>query len=220
MPETNHNIEELLNSITDPFKAIDTLNKQAWELRYTNVTESMEFSRKAMELAETEQYPNGLAYAQLYLAIGHFLRSENRQALELLLQARKYFNIQQDEKGYPVTMTFLGNIYESFGDYETGLNYCQEALRAARDIEYHEGEGDTLSVIGLIYSRLDDFDNALSAYQESLNIREKMGDLNAAASSYNRMARIYTLKREYHKALKHYEESMRIWQVPMRKWGI
>ena len=157
MPDITHNIEELLNSTSDPFKAIDTLNRQAWELRYINVNESMGYSRKAMELAEKELYPNGLAYARLYLAISHFLRSENKQALELLLQARKYFNTQQDEKGYPVTLTFLGNIYESFGDYETGLNYCQEALKAARDMEYHEGEGDTLSVIGLIYSRLDDF---------------------------------------------------------------
>ncbi len=210
MPEPNHNIEELLRSNPDPFKAIDTLNKQAWELRYTNVGQSMEYSRKALELAENEQYPNGLAYARLYLAIGHFLRSENKQALELLLQARKYFNTQQDEKGYPVTLTFLGNIYESFGDYETGLNYCQQALQAARDMEYQEGEGDVLSVIGLIYSRLNDYDNALRSYQDSLSIREKMGDLKAAASSYNRIARIYTLKKEYHKALKHYEESLRI----------
>ena len=57
MPDITHNIEELLNSTSDPFKAIDTLNRQAWELRYINVNESMGYSRKAMELAENWPTP-------------------------------------------------------------------------------------------------------------------------------------------------------------------
>jgi serine phosphatase RsbU (regulator of sigma subunit) len=208
MPEPGQYIKDLLRTSPDLVTAIDMLNTQAWELRYTDVGASMDYSRKAMELAGKKKYPSGLAYARLYLAIGHFLRSENRQALELLLQVRKYFDAHQDEKGYPLTLTFTGNIYESFGDFETALILCQDALRKARESGYKEEEGEVQSVIGLIYSRLSDYNNALDAYHKSRDLRNELGDQKAVASSLNRIARIHTLMKHYDKALENYQKSL------------
>jgi len=208
MPETGHDIEKIISSSRDHLEAVDILNDKAWELRYTDVGASMDYSRRALELSARKRYLSGQAYARLYLAIGHFLRSENRQALELLLQARKYFDAHQDEKGYPLTLTFTGNIYESFGDYEAALKFCQEALKKAREAGYKEEEGESQSVIGLIYSRLSDFDNALDAYHASRDLRLELCYQKAVASSLNRIARIYTLMKRYDKALENYQKSL------------
>ncbi len=194
MPENNQHIDEL--------------NKKAWELRYTDLGESRKNSEQALNLAEKSNYTLGANYAKLNLAVNHFLKSENKEALELLTEVQKFFSNQEKEKGLPVALTFIGNIYESFGNYESGLDFCQKALRLTREQNYKEGEGDALSVIGLIYSRLADYDNALQAYQESLKIREELDDKAAVASSLNRIARIFALKKEYHRALEYYEESL------------
>ena len=208
MIKTDNNTEEIFKASGDSCLVIDNLNKKAWELRYTDVAASIEHSRKALELAGRKRYASGQVYARLHLAIGHFLRSENKEALELLLQARKYFDTHQDEKGYPVTLTFIGNIYESFGDYETALKFCQDALKKAQETGYKEGEGEAQSVIGLIYSRLSDYDNALDAYHASRDLRQELGDQKAVASSLNRIARIYTLMKRYDKALENYQKSL------------
>jgi len=190
--------------------SIDSLNKESRCLRYTDLKASLENAEKALNLAMHHQYLKGQAYANLNLMAGHFLRSENKDALELGREAMEYFNSHTLEPGYVDTHTYIGNIYESFGDYETALEHCQKAYRVAKKIDYALGIGEVQSVLGLIYSRLSDHDRALKAFEEGLRIREEQGDQLAVASSLNRIARTYTLKKQYEKALIYYKKSLRI----------
>jgi len=195
---------------SDELESIDSLNEDAWALRYKDMNASKEAGEEALQLSKKQMYLKGQAYANLNLAVGHFLQSENKEALELCSDAMGYFNAHPTESGYAATLTYIGNIYESFGDYETALEHCQKAYQAAEEIEYKEGIGEAQSVLGLIYSRLGDHDQALNAFGEGLRIREELGDQNAVASSLNRIARSYTLKKEYGKALEHYHKSLKI----------
>jgi len=197
---------------SDQQSLIDSLNREAWSLRYTDLNGSRKTAEKALNLALDNLYPKGQAYAKLNLAAGFFLRSENRNALELCRGAMGFFSAHLSERGYVDTLTYMGNIYESFGDYEKALDYCQTAFKAAREIDYREGEGEVQSVLGLVHSRLSDHDRALKAYEEGLEIREELGDQNAIASSLNRIARTYTLKKLYDQALVYYNKSLGIRQ--------
>ena len=189
---------------------IDELNKASWEKRYADLPAAKESAEEALMLSTENDYPRGAAYARLNIAINHFLKSENQEAMVLCREALKFFSHDHTEKGYAVVLTFIGNIYESFGEYRTALDNCQHALRAATDIDYKEGIGEVQSVIGLIYSRLSDYDRALDAYRVSLQIREEMGDRAAAASSLNRIARIHCLSKEHYRALENYNRSLKI----------
>jgi len=199
-----------LKKTREPLKRVDFINQLAWEIRYTNNEESKKYSEEALKISKEKDYPRGRAYARINLAVNHFLKSENREALELLKRALKYFTRFENEKGLSVALAFTGYVFESFGDYETGLEYAQKALEKIRLIRFKEGEAEVQGVIGLIYSRLPDYDRALIAYNESLQIREKIRDRNAVASSFNRIGRIYALKKEYDKALENYKKSLRI----------
>ncbi len=195
---------------TEQIQLIDSLNQESWELRYVDREESGASAEKALRLSKEHDYFRGQAYACLNLAVGHFLKSENRDALELFSDAMGFFSGHPAEQGYASVLTYIGYIYESFGDYETALDYCQRAYTAAAEHGYQEGLGEVQGVLGLIYSRLSDYDRALKAYKESLRIREEMGDRMAAASSLNRIARIHTLKKQYDKALEYYNQSLKI----------
>ena len=116
----------------------------------------------------------------------------------------------QDEQGYINSLIHIGNIYESYGDYERGLEYTQKALLSAKETGYQEGEGDAQALLGLIYTRLEDYNSAQKAYTESLRIRETSGNENAIASSLNRLAQSFCLSGDYDKALEYYTRSRSI----------
>ena len=203
-------IRSKLKKTREALKRVDLLNQLAWEIRYNLQEESKKYSEEAFKISKEKDYARGRAYARINLGVNHFLKSENKEALELLRRALKYFTRFENEKGLSVALAFTGYVFESFGDYETGLEYAQKALDKVKMIRFREGEAEIQSLIGLIYSRLPDYDRALIAYNESLKIREKIRDRNAAASSFNRIGRIYSLKKEYDKALENYRKSLRI----------
>jgi serine phosphatase RsbU (regulator of sigma subunit) len=203
-------IRTRLKKTRKPLKRADLLNQLAWEIRYTSQEESKKLAEDALRISKEKDYPRGRAYARINLAVNHFLKSENREAFELLRRSLTFFNKHEEEKGLCVALAFTGYIFESFGDYETGLEYAQKALDKVRKIRFKEGEAEIQSLLGIIYSRLPDYDRALVAYNESLNIREKIRDLSAVASSYNRIGRIFALKKEYEKALENYDRSLQI----------
>jgi serine phosphatase RsbU (regulator of sigma subunit) len=203
-------IRSKLKKTRDPLKRIDLRNQLAWEIRYTSQEESKKLSEEALRISKEKDYARGRAYARINLAVNHFLKSENREALELLRRALKYFTRSENEKGLSVALAFMGYVFESFGDYENGLEYAQKALEKVRMIRFNEGEAEIQSLLGIIYSRLPDYDRALNAYNESLKIRVKTRDKNAVASSHNRIGRIYSLKKDYDKALENYRMSLKI----------
>jgi len=169
-------IRSKLKKTSEQLKRADLLNQLAWEIRYNLQEESIKYSEEALKISKEKDYARGRAYARINLAVNHFLKSENREAFELLRRALKYFYKFENEKGLSVALAFTGYVFESFGDYETGLEYAQKALDKVRKIRFREGEAEIRSLIGLIYSRLPDYDQALVAYNESLKIREKIRD--------------------------------------------
>ncbi len=212
MSASERDLKAKLKYVKDRVEKTDLLNEYSWSIRYEDAALAAKYAKKAIQAAEHAKYSRGKAYGMLNLAYVHFLDSENQDALECLSKGLRFFRKHENEKGLPIALNLMGNIYESFGDYATGLEYCQNALKLARENDFREIEGEVLSVIGLIYSRLYDYDRALEHYREGLDIRAETGDDKAMASSLNRIARVYTLNKEYNKALDFYRQSLEIRQ--------
>jgi len=188
----------------------DEMNLKAWKLRYSDPDASRVAAEQALSQSEALKYERGKAYASLHLAVVHFFQSRNQKALELCFEALSWFQKHPDEDGYASTLTYMANIYESYGDYEDALEPCQEAIKAAGNNNNQEALGEAQSVLGLIHTRLRDYESAMDAYVAGLRIREDLGDMKAQASSLNRIARVYTLKKQYKQALDYYGKSLAI----------
>jgi len=174
----------------DTIRKIDELNKASWEKRYASLPEARESAEQALKLPTDAGYRRGAAYAQLNMAINHFLKSENQEAMLLCRESLKFFSKDHGEKGYAVVLTFISNIYESFGEYRTALENCQIALKAAAAIDYKEGIGEVQSVIGLIYSRLSDYDRAVEAHQALASHYESVNQPDLALHHYKQFHKI------------------------------
>ncbi|MEN8120864.1 MAG: tetratricopeptide repeat protein [Bacteroidota bacterium] len=189
---------------------IDLLNTLASELKYINHEEALDNAKKALHLAIEIDYLKGIAYARLYLGISMFLMSKVENILENFLEALDYFKTVTHEPGYPETLNYMGNVYESYGAYEKALGYSQRSLKIAEEYNHVQTSGDAHSTIGIIYTRLADYNKAIDSFKESLKIRKNLKDYKALASSLNWLARNYTLLKNYNKAKLYYEKSIEL----------
>jgi serine phosphatase RsbU (regulator of sigma subunit) len=211
-------MEQTMNS--DLCSHIDELNLKAWKWRYSDPESSRLSAEQAFSKSESLTYERGKAYASLNLAVGHFLQSRNREALELCFRALVWFADNPDEIGYSSTLIYMANIYESYGDYENALGQCQKAIHAANWNDHKESLGEGYSLFGLIHSRLGDYESAMDAYAKGLRIREELDDQQAVASSLNRIARLHTLRKQHEQALDFYQKSLLLREKSLQRGAI
>lgn len=194
------------------FEEIDSLNQQLWKNRYLNPAVNHLEAKGVHQRAQKSAYSKGVAYAELNMAMDCFLQSKTLEAFDLVSKSLEFFKVHSEEPGLPRALYLMGNLHESIGDYENGLNHCMQALKLVKESGDREIESETTSVLGLIYTRLCNFTKALEYYQQALDIRNELGDEAAAASSINRIAMIHRLSKEYDTALDYYFQTLTIRQ--------
>ena len=193
------------------FTEIRELNQAAWDNKYDNSNLGIDNAKRALQLSERIDYQEGIASSKINLSVINFLTSTNTQdVLSNLIEAIDYFKIESPSKFYVRALYFTGNIYESYGDFDIALSYCQKALKFAKLIEYSEGIADTKSIIGIIYSRLGEYENSIIQYKGALKIREELGNKKATASSLNLIARANVLRNNYVEALSFYKQALEL----------
>jgi serine phosphatase RsbU (regulator of sigma subunit) len=189
---------------------IDRLNETAYAARYAEKSPTLKIGYTNLERSFKAGYEKGMAYARLNIAVASFLESKNKEAIEAITQAQFYFSENPHEPGYARALSLQGNIYESFGDYEKGLELCLKSVKLAVTNNDRETEAETSAVLGLIYTRLCNLSKALDYYHHSLDVREALGDESGMASSLNRIAMIHRMSGEFEEALRYYFSSLEI----------
>jgi serine phosphatase RsbU (regulator of sigma subunit) len=199
-----------LSPTTDYFPEIDALNLKSWELRYTQTVQALNLAERAHSIALENRYMRGQAYARLHMGICFFLLSRfDESQIEPLHESLHYFESVQDYSGEAKVMNCLANVFDGYGSYEKGLEYCLKGIKLAQGQDL-EVLSDLLSTSGNIYSRLSDFEGALAAYKESLRLREDAGNLKAVASSLNLIARTFVSQKDFENGLEYYKKSIEL----------
>lgn len=188
----------------------DRLNDKLWQNRYVDPAGNYREAKKILGRAEKAGYERGMAYAWLNMATACFLRSENREAFELVSRLIEYFYENREEPGYAWTLNLQAGLFESLGDYEKGLSLALKAFKHAGERADHEAEADAASILGLVYSRLSNCPRAIDYYKVALQIREEQQDHAGVASSLNRLGMISRLTGDHDKALEYYFSSLEI----------
>ena len=81
------------------------------------------------------------------------------------------------KKNYHSTLIgSLGNAYRDLGEVRKAIEYYDEALRIAKEIEDKQGEGACLGNLGIAYHILGEVRKAIEYYDEALRIAKEIGD--------------------------------------------
>jgi serine phosphatase RsbU (regulator of sigma subunit) len=196
----------LNNGVSDT--VVNMLNKYAYKFRYSNPNATIYAAQNALDISKILNYNHGANTAKMNLAFGNFILSKEYPILKELTEVYQYFKATKSIPEYPITLNYLGNIYDNYGDYQKGLSLCHEALKYAQEFDLKEVESDILSTIGLIMNRISDFSGAIQSFKNSYEIRMELNNLPAMASSLNLLARTYALNNQFELSEQYYRQAI------------
>jgi tetratricopeptide (TPR) repeat protein len=108
----------------------------------------------------------------------------------------------------------LGNLEQQKGDYDSSLEYCNQALDMRMKImEVNDPNiGDGYNNIGEIYRKKKDFKRALDSFNKAIEIYSKKynNDHPKIATCFNNIGHLHMDDNKYSKALEYYEKALRI----------
>lgn len=95
-------------------------------------------------------------------------------------------------------------------DPTKGIEYGNDALELAEDINWKDGIASAYKCLGVNYYCVSDYTQALDYYLKSLNIFEEIGNKRGMASNLGNIGLIYSNQSDYTKALEYYSKALKI----------
>ncbi|MGC8725922.1 MAG: tetratricopeptide repeat protein [Thermoplasmata archaeon] len=119
-----------------------------------------------------------------------------------------------DEKKL-ITETYInmGDCEISKGNIEEGINYYQNGLKIANEIEYYEGAILIHIKIGHTYFDESEYDKANKEYSDALKIGNMHSIDKYEALIYNYIGHIYEMKGANKKAMEYYNKALNIAEI-------
>jgi CHAT domain-containing protein/Tfp pilus assembly protein PilF len=144
-------------------------------------------------------------------------RNELPEALETFQQVlaiqRKISNLPNSDrvasrKSERLTLNTIAGIYIRQGEYAKALNYYQQALVIAKELNNPEHQVATLNNIGKVYTRLGEYTKALEYLSHALVIGKDLSDPDRKVTTLNSIGEIYENLGQYAKALEYLNQAV------------
>jgi signal transduction histidine kinase len=202
----------LLKNSKEDTARVNILNQLS--LKYSNSSPeiSLNYATQAKQLAETTDYPQGLAYALKNIGIFYYTNADYIQTLTWWDESLKQFEKIQDKKGIANVLSNLGAMYENQGNDAKALDYYLKALKYAEEIHDTLRLMTLLNNIGMLYSNKKEGSTALGYYLKALPLSEAIGDNNDIATVILNIGEIYLERNEDSLALKYFKRSVKAYK--------
>ncbi|MBW4502970.1 MAG: CHAT domain-containing protein [Scytonema hyalinum WJT4-NPBG1] len=148
-----------------------------------------------------------------------FYTSQFQAALRSYQQALKIYQSIKDKQGEGWSLSGLGNVYLSLGDYKIAIQYHQQSLAIARAIGDKQGEGNSLGNLGATYWSLGDYKIAIQYQQQSLKIFRVIGNKQGEGNSLGNLGNAYDSLGDYKIAIQYQQQSLKIFRAIGNKQG-
>lgn len=226
--------------ITKREKGVDTLFKQAVEMRRQLGAKSTDYSRslgnlasiyynqgkytealplfeEAIQISQQNQRNNTLEYAH-WLSVTGNLYQLNRN----FAKAEKYYNealelrknlTADNSLETASSLADLGDLYEEMQQYDKAEPLLQNALnlyKANPTAIQSQEYGQVTTTLAKIYFGKGEYSKAETLFNEVLAIRQKSGDKSSYANILNNLADTYASNKDFAKAEPKYLEALKI----------
>jgi len=112
----------------------------------------------------------------------------------------------------------LGSVYYALGNFDSAIQFHQEALVLARQIGYQRGVSGQLGRLGIIYRSLFQIEQAQQCYEESLQIARSINDPAMEVYRLGNLGTILLLLGQHQRALELYQQSVTIARGMGKRW--
>ena len=164
---------------------------------------------KAEGKEEKDSLRSVLGEAAYYSAVLEFRLGHFDSAMQRNLLSVKNYLYCKNIQGLSLTLSTVGVVHMSRGEYPKALRFYHHALKLKEEIQDTAGIAYVLNNIGVTFRELGDYESAKGYYDRSLEMYEKLEDslgmavcLNNIGSYYSHNDQLDRAKFYYNKALK------------------
>ncbi|MCB0495073.1 MAG: tetratricopeptide repeat-containing sensor histidine kinase [Cyclobacteriaceae bacterium] len=170
---------------------IDLSLKDALNLRVSDISQSIENTKRLLEKSTKSNYKKGQAYAHSYLAFFYMIVTEHVEAQPHIDAALEYFKKTNDKYGLAFTYKTIGSIHYKTDDYHIGLKYLLQAYNLFKEIDDVINQSRTLKSIGTVYQFFNDYEKAEETYRQCIKLSDSINDLNGISNALNPLSGLY-----------------------------
>ena len=160
----------------------------SWEI-LNDVQPYLEIFYHRYQLTEYDNAFDILRAIDDFLTLGGYYQTLADYYLELVTVYQ-----QQEEQtnwNYAASLTSLGNVYYSLGEYQKAIEFHQQSLAITREIGDRGGEAKSYNNLGNVYYSLGEYQKAIEFYQQSLAITREIGDRGGEANAWFNLGLTY-----------------------------
>jgi tetratricopeptide (TPR) repeat protein len=205
-------LKNTLTQQTDTARVL-TLNRLAWELKYSSTSTALTYATQAYELAVGLSYDKGKALALHKLGVIHWLKGNLNAAIDSTQQAMAMFEQQKNTKQYIACLNNLAAIYRPKGQYKKALTLHHKALSLRKQSKDSVGLVSSYANIGLVYLFTKDYGKAMGYFKTAEQLSQQVAERVPASAKINYLINIgatYRKTNQPDSALIYYQKALKV----------
>ncbi len=127
------------------------------------------------------------------------------QSLQVLQQSLR---VAGDRTNRGISLNAIGDVYYDLGEYDSALDYYQQALALRQSIGDRYGVARTQNNLGRTHNKLGKLSQALEFYQLALNQANSLGDKFGRVNALNSLGLIYAETGKNKEALSYLQQAL------------
>jgi len=191
--------------------AIDSLNKKARSLIFSDFTQAIQLTETALRLSQEIKYVKGEAtayrnFATIYSRSFNFYYSLKFSKLSL-----KHFQQDGDSAGVADNYITLGHTFRRQNEHTTSYQYYLKATNIYKELNQPERLAVCLHSLGEAELALSMFDKAIENNKTAIKIFEESGEKAAIPGCYNVIAWAYLKMNDNPKAKEFFDRALALY---------
>ncbi|MFP4469211.1 MAG: tetratricopeptide repeat protein [Bacteroidales bacterium] len=205
-------LERLLQAAPTPGLQEQATILSGLSRRYLRVSpqQSVTYGKRALEIMEKMQNPEGMAAVAKTLGTAYFMQSDFATALEYFNMALRKNIETNNTNELAASYNNIGVVYNRLGYYDLALSNHLQQLKINEETGNLKGIAISNSNIGNIYNNMKENDKALAYYKEAYRITQQLQDSDAMANSLINLGVASMEIQDYPRAIEYFNQALKM----------
>ncbi len=175
---------------------------------YNRPSKTIEYGKKALELAEELENDSLIINSRINLGIGYSYIADYKNAMNQFIQSLSLSDKINSKSGVSNSLSNIAIIFDYLGNYEKAEAFYVKSIKISKEIKDGKGTIGGLNNLGILYSKTKKYKKALDCYNEALVLEKVLKDKQMIAITLSNIGDVYEANGEVDKALEYFNNSL------------
>lgn len=194
-------------------KQVEYINKNFYAIYSANFSNSIQLTKKAIELSKALHLPASEALAQKNYGIILYLTGDYKKALPAYLRSYDLYDSLNDKSGLAQLSNEMANYYQKQREFEKALNLWAQAEKLSRAANDFRTLGTAYGMQATFHWIRKNYQKSDPLYLKCHDIRLQQNDSVGLGYTYLDLADIERRNANFDKALSYFDQSIQIRQA-------